>query len=228
MPPEQPSSLFPDEASKLTYIRRITRKRPVGWGGRSNSPYYRESYAKAIQRDIDMMISTREPILYRYSKHCGPESGISTKTLYLKINQAMMYLLEELDKDGKYKEWRSVVEIHCKKGLGVMIEFTRLFRENFVKTSEDLTADFINQVSPNEVEPERIPAWRRKMNEWLESDDVKPYHQTRLAISEEEIREIKIELSVLSNIEFEISSSSLSIVKMDIPVLTKEKDDIIL
>jgi len=216
MPQTEPPNynLFPSEEAKLAYIGRLTRKKPLNASANSNYPYYKESYGRQMAKDIDRMIETKEPILYRYDKHCAPEAGISIATLYLKINQSILFVLENLDKTGRYQEWRDVVEVRCKKGLGVHIGFTRQFKDEAINTPDDLHADFLAASNPHEVEPENIPSWKRKMNDWLESEDDRPFHMTKLALSEDDIRKIKMELATLSGIEFDIKSGSVSIVKM--------------
>lgn len=100
-------------------------ERPKTWSRRANAPYYRERYALEVRHVLDdMMLSAslgdRESRVVKYADY--PE--ISHVTLYLKINQAMLYLIDKLDTPDKtYANFREMISISRIRSVGIKFTF---------------------------------------------------------------------------------------------------------
>ena len=97
-----------------------TDERPLTWSKRANVPYYKARYALEIKHIFDEMIlaaedGDKEPRIIKYVDY--PE--VSHTTLYLKINQSLLYLLEKMDEAGIYSNFRQLVQISRVRSVGI-------------------------------------------------------------------------------------------------------------
>jgi hypothetical protein len=69
---------------------------------------------------------------------------------------------------------------------------------------------------PESVSPKATkPVWFRKMDEWLEDgDNFEPFVKEGLALSNDEIMDIKIKLSALTNIQSSITEDRVAIIRL--------------
>jgi len=209
-PKEQFSEIFASEAAQNKAIHIITTKKPLGSSRHSTYPYYKEVYAKAIQKEIDKMIESRLPIVFRYSTHCTEEVGMNPRTLYLKITQSKRCLIDEYDSTGKYAQWEQQIETRQRPGLGVVISFKPDFRD---ATKPIFNADLAEEDGIS-AEVNFLPKWRRDMEEWLEGEDEESFVRLQLALSETEVKELKIELAQLDGIVADVKSNFVKIVRL--------------
>jgi hypothetical protein len=201
-----PNTILPSPA----YDNRVTviaKARPASASRRSNYPYYKEYYALQLKPAIDTQIQSKSTIIFRYSVYCeGPEK-ISPTSLYNKINQCIRFLCDFLDNDGKYEQWRKETDIfRSPERGGVIIEYIPEIRG--VKTPE-MKADSIDT-----IEEKPYPKWKRKIDDYLEGDDITPLVLTKLALSKEETETLEKELGELKGIEYSIEESIVKIVKI--------------
>ena len=191
---------FADNSTMSKVVSHFVRDKPIGWSHKSYAPYYKRAYADWIKKDIDEMISTRNTIVYPYDK--WPK--IKGNGLYLRVNQALLFLLEpknEMDSDGKYAKFREQVSIRRERGKGIIIEFDEVLEGS--SRAEMIMSD------------RDKPKWKLKMDEWLESNAVNqpPFYQKNLLLTPEEVEEIKSELEGLTNIIHDITSREIKIIK---------------
>lgn len=179
-------------------------KRPPTWGHSSCAPYYKEFYARNIKEAIDKQLENRQDIVYRYSVFCGRDEELCSRTtLYNRVNQSIRFLLEHLDtNDKKYLNWKKIVRIERIAGLGVRISMIREFRN----PQSNFTPDFV-------LPKEEQPLWQRKMEDWLESGETKPFVMEKLALTEERVKELYVELNRLKGIAAQVTSTSIKIVR---------------
>lgn len=201
------SSIFPSVQVANKVIDIVTSNKPYGWGPKSNATYFKEYYAKEIKEYIDKMMVSREPIIYRYSLFCNENTGMSKQTLYTKVNQSIRYLCEKMDTpDGRYRKWLDQVDVwRDSERDGVVIEYPAGFAR-----------PELNDVMPKPefIQPkEQMPRWRRELDEWLDSNSDLPYVQEHLALSPEEVKQIKIELAGLKGIQANVNGTSIKIIK---------------
>jgi len=151
-----------------------TVDRPATWSRRANAPYYRERYALEVKHVLDEMIlaaesGDREPRILKYTDY--PE--ISHVTLYLKINQAMMYLLDKLDTDEKtYFNFRQLINISRLRSIGIKIGFAHGV-DNKSLAAYKVSSTDIPQEKPKEVKlPESKPLvqtdWKEQLANFVE------------------------------------------------------------
>lgn len=174
-------------------------KKPPGWGIHSSCPYYKKVFADQIKVYVDKMIQTKEPIIFRYATF----SNMSAATVYNRVNQSLRFLVEQLDdKDFTYYHWRALVNIRRISGLGVRIEYP------------------IELLNKDTFQPDTIsaesdsPMWRRKMDEWLESDNKKkPFSQENMALTPTQVAELREELKPIRGIIASVTSSKILIME---------------
>ncbi len=169
--------------------------KPLGWSRKSNSPYYKEKYARWLQKDIDNMITTRKNLVYRYVNY----KSTSPNALYLRINQALRYLCEYLDPNNVYKKFREDVAIHRERTVGITIRFDEVLED------AEQGGEF--------VDGQKLSSWRTELDEYLESSSTEPFYKGGLILNEKEIDQLKLELDDLSNIMYSVTSSELKVMK---------------
>jgi hypothetical protein len=210
MPDEDTATLIKAEIRKMfsnpAVASRVcdlaNTKRPVGTGRHSSYPYYKEMYALKIKALIDQQIQNKQSIIFRYDD--ALIEGKSERAVYFMVNQSVRYLLENLDTEGTYANWKKLVSIsQDKKRGGVCIDLPDeimgkkgIFNGELVVPRESTT-----------------PKWRMEMEDWLESNDDKPFIQENLALSLEEVKELRESLGALSNVIADVSCKKVSIVK---------------
>lgn len=198
------NEIFPNQEVSSAVTKLVLSKRPIGWSNKSNSPYYAKKCGEQIKVVADRMLETGEPQIYRYDIWCkeGDPFAISKNTLYTRINQSIRYLVERMDPDGIYREWYDSVVVRRDplKG-GVIIENKQ---------------SLINrEILPESILPSTHTAqWRKELDSWLESDDTDPFIKEHLALTPDEIKKLKQELTGLTNIMFDVTSFSVKVIKM--------------
>ena len=195
----------PELSSKVVDIV-VHGNKPSGWSRRSNATYYREPYALQIRDTIDAMWADRQDRLFRYSdwKH------MSHNSVYLRINQSIRYLVDNLDPDHKYARFLQMVAITRERNIGVKITFNEEYR--FSDTST---------FSPSPIIPKsEAPKWKQKIETWLEESEPgdKPFILEGLMLTPEEIKDLKLQFAGLKNVGASISGSTIRLIKMNIPV----------
>lgn len=200
---ERLHTIFPDPQTASRVVDLVTtRKRPLNWSRKSNAPYYKEVFARQIQRDIDRMIETGEAIVYRYDRWCG-ETGMSEQTLYNRINQSIRFLLEVLYVgDTKYNPWYDKAKIERVSGLGIRVSYVV-----GLGVAENFSGDFIPQ-------PTDKPRWKLELDAWIESDSQRPFVKEGLGLTPQQIEQLKVELNV-EGIQASVTSASVKVIKVN-------------
>jgi hypothetical protein len=200
-------SIFPNQATANRVISMVASKRPIGWGRNSGAPYYTEKNGLWIRGHIDKMIETGQNIVYRYDTFCGDkEQKMSKMTLYNMVHQSLLYLLECLDNDKKYATWYESVFKNRKHGVGIVISF---------KPGHGPQGGDSPLPQPELVLPkEQMPKWKAKLEEWLEGDDKEPFIQERLALTPDEVRELKNQFVGLEGVAASITSNAVKVIRI--------------
>ena len=186
---------FPDGRLVEKVVDVLVRNRPIGWSRRARSPYYKKCYAMWLKESIDPMIEDRQPRVFRRETF----TGLSEKSLYLRIHQSLLYLIECLDTpDKKYERFKEETRFRIKQG--VIIEYRDM-------------AD-VSGIAEVFVAEKEMPKWRRKLDEWIESDSREPFIQTNLVLSGEEQQQLRLELDNLKNIMSSISAREIKLVRI--------------
>jgi len=93
------------------------------WSTLTNAPYYKEKFALELKIVLDEMLTILESghsfvcKVYQY-KHF---SNYTPSTIYARIIQSKMFLLDKLDPIGKYKLFLENVEIKREPNFGVIL-----------------------------------------------------------------------------------------------------------
>lgn len=180
-------------------IDNTLSKRPAGWDKKSVSSYFNNHNAQWMIGNIKKMMDSRKELFFDCKVF-----NLSLNSLYHKVNQSIRFMIERLDKDRIYSNWYSDVVIRKEKGAGAARSGVRIFyRETGVS------------IEPELVEPElEIPRWHRKMDEWLESNDVEPFIMEGLNLTSDMVSGFKKQLSSLGGIEFSVTSNSIKIIRV--------------
>ena len=190
----------PEVASKVVDLV-VKGSKPDGWSRHSNAPYYKKEYAESIRKSIDKMLESGTDIVYRYDVFCV-NTGVSKETLYLRINQSIRYLVERMDTaDNKYKNWYEAVNVTRERGVGIVIRFVAGLHEAGSNFEPEVLVPVAQQ-----------PVWKQRMYNWLESDREKPFIQEGLALSPDDITQLKLELHGLKTILASVSAATIKIV----------------
>lgn len=198
--------IFPDEGTAKIIVDLACRRKPPNYSRRSNLPYYKETYARQLQKFIDQMIIDRQPILYRYATWCNSQSGMSETTLYQRINQSIRYLVDKLDVDGQYLKWSELCKVRRVRNLGVKLEFN----EAAVNAGGQEFAPEV--ISPNPEKDKKV--WQSQLDEWLESEETRPFIKENLLLTKDDVRDLKIQLAQVKNVQFSIDFKSIKIIKL--------------
>lgn len=201
--------IFPDKATAKRIIDTVVNHKPPGWSRKSQAPYYKEFFGKWLQDIANKMMKERNDIVFRYEVYCGiTGEKMSEQTLYNRVNQAKRYLIDCLDPDDLYKTWDALTNINREKGLGVTIRFKTEFHD-FIEGIKE-------SASPDAIIPQKDePLWRRKMNEWLESDETRPFIKEGLAMTSDQVKVLSDELDSLEGIQASVNAISVKIIRVN-------------
>jgi hypothetical protein len=190
-------------------VTLINHDKPAGWSHHSNAPYYKRIYADEIRPFIDRMMVDKQDIVYKYSVWCTESTNISPQTVYNRVNQSIRWLIEKSptsEEREKYASWYELVKVERVRNLGVRISFI----PGFGLPSEG------GELRPESVAPvSQKPVWERKMDEWIEdSDNYEPFVKEGLALTQDEIVDLKIRLNGLSNIQSSITQDRIALIRL--------------
>lgn len=199
------ATLFkPEQAKKVVEALSIPKK-PAGWSRHSRATYYGEVYARQIKAIFDGIADDRQDRIFFYASL--PQ--FSAQTIYTRINQSIRYLVDVLDEDGTYRKLRGIIDIHrdrVRKGL--RFELRKEFRENLESSS----------FKPVEMIPTiEMPKWKQKIETWLEKSEPgqKPFTLERLALTPDEIKELKEQFMGLTNVISYVAATEIKLVKVN-------------
>jgi len=204
---DQPITVtFPSGRVANKIVNAVTSNKPIGVSRRSQYPYYKENYAKWVQKDVDKMIEQRatgNPLVYDYAVFCTAESNISELTLYARISQGVRFLVDNMDDQQQtYYKWYNDVEISKNKKLGGV---AIMWKPEFISTGD---------LRPRLAEPvQDIPKWRRDLTEWLDGEQSEPFKKENLLLDIDTIKSLKAELEGVMGLFVSINSKSITIVK---------------
>jgi hypothetical protein len=197
--------IFPNPQVAQRVVDIVSSKRPRGWSSRSYAPYFKEIYANEVKELIDKMIETGNAIVYRYSVWCTDETQISKNTLYHRVNQSIRYLIECLDTpEHHYARWYETVKIERTHGVGVRI----FFITHRPDSPGALKAELV-------VPQADAPRWKREMEKWIEGDEVTPFVQEKLALTPDEVTDLKVLIAGLKGIASSITSTAVRLIRIN-------------
>lgn len=180
--------------------------RPKPLGKAKNKPYYRQTYALEFREVFEEFMADKARRIYYYKDF----PKYSNNTLYLKIMQSREYLLDNLDPEGKYNLFDQCTYIHKKKGVGVIMEVLLDVLDQQLSVADNTT------LITSEFKPQKLNSngdWRDRLDKFLEGEPKydEQFVADKIALGEEEQRQLEIELCQLDNIAYNISCSKVTV-----------------
>jgi hypothetical protein len=198
------SVVFKSPSDQAKAVDILVHKRPLGWGRRSIAPYFNERCGLEMKQVLDVMIKDRTDQLFDY-KEFQSKFGLNKDSLYLRVNQGIRYLLEMMDTPERtYSRFMEMCTVRKKHGIGIVIAIKSECRK-----------DFVSDFKPKPVDAsEDAPAWKIKMQHWLADDEsTDKFFKEGLALTTDEINELKAMLDALPDVMHSVTSYSVKIIK---------------
>jgi hypothetical protein len=188
---------IPDLLDKLVAARDKEKKRRSNWSKLANAPYYRKRYALELKAVVDDMLQKGCDKEYRYDDYVD----LSHKTIYLRLNQAKLFLLDELDPDLFYKENFQRISITQEK-TGVRLS---LMKEITSMAPVDVGLD------------EKKSEWQDKITKYLETAKIgdAPLRIDKLSLTAEEVEIQKESFINIPGVSAFITATEILIVKFE-------------
>jgi hypothetical protein len=140
----------------------------------------------------------------RFFAYAAYENILNKNSLYLKINQSMSYLKNELDPEGIYNEFSEIILIK-RMADGIRISYQRDIVEG---TEADLVATKILTAE------EQKNVYTEKIDEFLEKGkEGEELLITKLHLTEEELEKIEASICQLENIVYKLFPNRIWMVK---------------
>ena len=167
----------------------------------SRMPYYKRRYASELQLTIDAILNDKKNRIYRYEDF----PGISKTTLYLKISQAFLYLVDLMDTPDKKYTMASCLITVRKNSDGVLLEYSPDLKQPKLALSSTL------RTSKGRRE------WKTELTDFIENASINSKLVIKdISLTPEEEQEAKMMLfGFESNFLFKISGTEIILIRID-------------
>lgn len=195
-----PTEKLENAASNL----RAAVIRPRNWSRKSSSPYFREKFAIDFRDNcLEPMIEDKQTRIYYYEEW----PSLKPSSLYNKIIQSKLYLLEYLDLEKKYATFCRAVYIKPKKGVGIVVSVMKdIIDEMIAENPKPFRPSLLSSGADN---------WHNRVMDYIENGKVgEPLVLKNLALEETDIAQLTIELSALTNFALSVQTSYIKLVKI--------------
>ena len=192
--------IMKDVEKRKQLVALLAGVKPKNWKRVSNSPYYKSKYGYELRGIVDQMIELREDTEYRYCDF----PRISKSSLYLRVNQAKRFILDNLDDDNKYAQFFELINI-TRERTGVRLTLDEEFRD---PSKPYLGATVVSK--------EKQRGLQGEIDDWLEHAKVgNIFRRSKLALDPEAIHDIEVSMQGLMDVVFSITTSTIKIVKVE-------------
>jgi len=166
-------------------------------GFKRNGTYYQQHFAEELIPILTAMLEDGQDRMYRYSKF----PHLSKQSIFLKISQAYLFLMDELDHTRQWTKMRADLVIR-KEPAGVAIRWRKNLRDTLGE--------------PDIVKPEEETlTWRAKLDKFLtEAPDGSKFHEKGLVMTEDEMNDLRISLHDLQGIVAVIKPGEIKVLKL--------------
>lgn len=190
-------SFFQNPAVANAVVNSVIKKRPVTWGKTSNASYYNIKYAKHIQPFVDKAIASKQDMVFLYSQY--PQ--LSAKTLYLRINQSLLFLVDCLDDDTlKYQQYKNMTECKIEPGIGLRFTYLLMYQND-------------GMPDPIMVSPQsKSFIWREKIDLFLDDPKSTELFIDKLLLTPDQIDDVRASL-ILDGIISSVNAHHIKIIK---------------
>lgn len=164
-----------------------------------NMPYYKEQFANEIKPVLDRMMLSKKAQEFKYATF----PRLSKHSLYLKLYQAFLWLIDHDDPDGKYITLRQDIEI---------FKATEGVRMRFINRDKTLLNN-ATEIEDEAAKPK--PNWQLKIDDFIANSKQgeKLIIDRNLALTDEEVNDVRVQLTGLEGILSKVESGRILLVK---------------
>jgi len=231
-PPPEKEQLKTDLATLMQQLRderlfkKTPQEKPDRWKQRTVASYYKEDFAKELQPIVDGMLAdgaNAKPRVFKYAAF----PNISHGSLYVKISQAFMYLIDHFDTpEKKYRIFRDAVSLKRKHTLGISMELKEGVADpSAPDTSLSAGVDILEDEPEKETKAERKARmdfekrneWKEQLETWLETAVAGGplFHAKKLSLTPDEVTSIKEQFVTLRNFLVKATHEEVKIACID-------------
>lgn len=193
------TQFFKNPAIAKAVTENVLKKKPSSWGKMSNAPYFNAFYANDIKPFIDEVIVSRKDLIFLFSKY----PRISPKTVYLRINQSLLFLCECMNDDFKYSNFKNMTDCTIEPKIGIRYSYKPQFQEG-----EDNSKPMI-------VEPQsRGFIWREAIDVFLNDPSKTEFFMDKLLLTPQQVIDTKASMP-LEGVIHSITVHTVRIIKVN-------------
>lgn len=184
----------PELLDKLIQEKERSRTRRKNWSRLSRSSYYNKRFALELKAVVDDMLERGVDKEYRFEDY----DELKPTTIYLRLNHAKLFLIDELDENGYYKEQFQRIHI-SKEKTGIRLT---LLKEHLAELRPvDISLD------------EKQANWQLKIDDYLEKarPGDKPLHLKGLSLTAEEVEAQKESFLPLEHVGAIVTATEIMI-----------------
>lgn len=189
------AALASSVAEKLDTLEAGRNLRKMLVTRRADQPYYNERSGLALKPILDSIIETRNA----YELRLADNPRLTVRTLYLKVYQAWLWLIDNHTDRDKYAQLKAECQIQQRPNSGVRI----IYRVGAIVGSAVLPElDDLNKLQ-NKI--------TKFIEEPIETD--KMFEQDKLSLNPEQIELLSTSLRSIPDVRFNITASKVKILR---------------
>jgi hypothetical protein len=171
--------LLRSPSAKDAFVNRVAGK-TIPQGNRNAMPYYKPRFARMVQITIDKMLEDKKNRVFRYEDF----KYNTESTLYNKIYQGFLYLVDNLDSNLKYAKARDDITIFKGKD-GIRLEIIDVCLEKELSV-------------PIDEGPVNKREWKAKLQDFIDNSQENQKLQIKnVSLTKEEMEECEMMLAGL-------------------------------
>lgn len=182
------------------------QKKPTAWSNRSNAPYYKERYAIQLQTILDVMIEEYSKGIIDSRMFKYKDFNLKKSSLYLMINQAKLFLIDNMDNDNRYRKFLDNIKVKQEQE-GVVLRYCKDII-NDTKISLD-------RATPIQTLTEQQISIQTKVEEFLQNAKAGDKLELKnLSLDDDMIEALESSVNQLEDIVASISRTNLRLIKL--------------
>lgn len=182
------------------------QKKPTTWSNRSNAPYYKERYAIQLQTILDVMMEEYSKGIIDSRMFKYKDFNLKKSSLYLMINQAKLFLIDNMDNDNRYRKFLDNIKVKQEQE-GVVLRYCKDII-NDTKISLD-------RATPIQTLTEQQISIQVKVEEFLQNAKAGDKLELKnLSLDDDMIEALESSVNQLEDIVASISRTNLRLIKL--------------
>lgn len=182
------------------------QKKPTAWSNRSNAPYYKERYAIQLQTILDVMMEEYSKGIIDSRMFKYKDFNLKKSSLYLMINQAKLFLIDNMDNDNRYRKFLDNIKVKQEQE-GVVLRYCKDII-NDTKISLD-------RATPIQTLTEQQISIQVKVEEFLQNAKAGDKLELKnLSLDDDMIEALESSVNQLEDIVASISRTNLRLIKL--------------